>query len=1345
MKIKNILCILCLWISIVGYGQSGKVFTTDGELSNSLINKLYQDRNGFIWIATENGLNRYDGAKVTIYKHDPNDPHSLSHNYVRTLFEDAKGRLFVGTCNGLQIYDAARDSFTLPARRENGEVFNSNISALLQRKNGDIWVSGNELCQLFIEDDELIVKPLLLDIPTSMTGAVIETTTGEIWMTAGENGIYRLTPAGKGKQYLIQKKGTPIIDVCEDYKGNIYAISMGNGLFRYDRTHDSFIPIPYKGQYNLFIKTIYQSSQDILYLGTDGEGVKVYNSRTNEITDAQFSNSCFDVTNAKVHSLLKDYAGNFWLAIYQKGVVMIPTVQNGFKYIGSKDVNSNIIGSYCVTSLLRDHNNDLWVSTDNDGIYVITPELEQKEHFVHENTSSSVPAIIITLYEDSEHNFWFGSFTNGMGKIDRNTGRCTYLDNLVDANGKHVQRVYAFAEDNRKRLWIATMGAGLLCHDLKSGKTEQVTPPDSYLWLSSVLYSKDNKLYIGGYDGLICVDLNTSPFNISYISPKVIVHCLHQDKEGVIWAGTSEGIYNYSPQTDKLTLYTAQDGLPSDVVYAVQEDNQGFLWISTDAGISQFNKHNHKFINYYVSDGLQGNEFSKNASFKDADGTLWFGGVNGVTYFNPQEITDPAKKWNIRITDFYIHNTPVRKGMKSGRYEIIDRPVFEAQKFHLAHKDNAFSIEFATMELNSPERLIYMYSMNYSDWVVLRNDINRISFNDLPPGTYNLRVRAGDHNMLSNIKEITILISPAWYASNWAKLCYVILLALAIYLILMQIRNRYQIRQQMIEHARAEEINEAKLQFFINISHEIRTPMSLIISPLQKLMMTDSDADRQRSYSIMFRNSKRILDLVNQLMDIRKIDKGQMLLKFQEIEIVEFIRDLQSTFEYQVNAKHISLNFHVQQERLNVWVDPKNFDKIILNLLSNAFKFTPEQGQIDIYLRTGEDMEAPVPLQHYFEFVVADTGIGIDESEMNQIFERFYQIRNHLNNSNIGTGIGLHLVHSLVKLHHGTIRVENNEKGKGSRFIVRLPLGNKHLNSKEIDENEKSALSPSKEVLILSDTISTDEEVKLKSKSKYKVLIVDDDEEIRKYICRELASDFHMMESTNGREALSIVLRQTPDLVISDIMMQEMDGLTLCHKIKQNVNINHIPVILLTAKTREEDNMEGLDMGADAYIIKPFNIDILRKTVINIVKGREMLRNCFGGSQKQEVKNQMVDMQSTDNKLLDKVMNIINRNISNPELTVEMIAKEIGISRVHLHRKLKELTNQSTRDLIRNVRLKQAANLLIYKRYSVTEVASLTGFSSITLFSRSFKELYGMTPSEYIGKHSNEVGEHREL
>ena len=364
---------------------------------------------------------------------------------------------------------------------------------------------------------------------------------------------------------------------------------------------------------------------------------------------------------------------------------------------------------------------------------------------------------------------------------------------------------------------------------------------------------------------------------------------------------------------------------------------------------------------------------------------------------------------------------------------------------------------------------------------------------------------------------------------------------------------------------------------------------------------------------------------------------------------------------------------------------------------------------------------------------------------MNQIFERFYQIRNHLNNSNIGTGIGLHLVHSLVKLHHGTIRVENNENGKGSRFIVRLPLGNKHLNSKEIDENEKSALPPSKEVLILSDTISTDEEVKLKSKSKYKVLIVDDDEEIRKYICRELASDFHMMESTNGREALSIVLRQTPDLVISDIMMQEMDGLTLCHKIKQNVNINHIPVILLTAKTREEDNMEGLDMGADAYIIKPFNIDILRKTVINIVKGREMLRNCFGGSQKQEVKNQMVDMQSTDNKLLDKVMNIINRNISNPELTVEMIAKEIGISRVHLHRKLKELTNQSTRDLIRNVRLKQAANLLIYKRYSVTEVASLTGFSSITLFSRSFKELYGMTPSEYIGKHSNEVGEHREL
>lgn len=1344
MKHKLILWITCLWISVFCHAQSGKLYTTDRELSSSLINEIYQDRNGMIWVATEDGLNRYDGAKFTTYKHEHGNVNSLSHNYVRSLFEDSQGHLYIGSCNGIQMYDAAADCFTPRAEWENGEIYDKSINSIMQRKSGEVLVSGNVPCILSIENGKLIVKKLSLPMPIStvMTEDFFEDNEGNLWVIAGEEGIYRLTGNNTSTHYLKQDGGTPIVAMCQDNEGNIYAGSIGHGLFKYDKKKDAFTAIPYNGQYNMLLRSLYKVNQNEIFIGTDGEGLKVYNTQTNEITDGRFDNSYFDLSKSKIHSILKDHSGNFWLAIYQKGIMMIPAQPNNFNYIGHKSFDKDIIGSYAITALCKDHKGTLWVGTDNDGIYGITENGEQKVHFSHSNDPRSVSSIVINLYEDSEQNLWFGTYMNGMGKIDRNTGRCTYLPDLRDRGGKRVQRVYCFAEDAHKKLWIATMGAGLYYYDLKTDKLfacKFVGDTKVSDWICSLLYSEtDNKLYLGTYDGLFCVNLNANELKPECILSECIIHSIFEDGRGNVWSATSSGLKSWNKLTNKITTYNAKDGLPSDVIFAIQDSKQEHLWISTDAGISQFNPETKEFVNYYVGDGLQGNEFSKNASFKDKDGTLWFGGVNGITYFNPEDIIKPSKKWNVRITDFYLHNKPVRKGMKSGRHNIIDRAVFEAETFRLSHKDNAFSIEFATVELNSPERITYMYSMNDADWVMLRNGINRISFNDLPPGTHHFKIRAKDYTLLSDTKEITIIISPAWYASAWAKMFYALLFILALYLIISQIRHRYRVRQERLEHQHAEEINEAKLQFFMNISHEIRTPISLIISPLQKLMASDNDPEeRQRSYRTISRNSERILHLVNQLMDIRKIDKGQMRLKFSEIEIVDFVKDLYSTYQYQTKAKRIELTFNAEPDALNVWMDPKNFDKIILNLLSNACKFTPEGGKIELLLRTGNDTTQPEALQRYVEIVVSDTGIGINESERNRIFDRFYQIRNSQNNSNVGTGIGLHLTRSLVELHYGTIQVENNPDRKGSRFIVRLPLGKEHLKPEEIETEMEYHTLPVVEEPTLALPVVEEDHTKLKSKSKYRVLVVEDDEEIRKYICRELSADFHMLESTNGKEALTMILKKAPHLVISDVMMPEMDGLTLCRKIKQNVNINHVPVILLTAKTREEDNLEGLSIGADAYMTKPFSIDILKKTAENIIKSRELLRNCFTGTQEQEAKKPVFELQSTDNKLLDRIMNVINRNLSNPELNVEMISSEVGISRVHLYRKLKELTNQSTRDLIRNVRLKHAASLLVYKHYNVTEVASLTGFTSTSLFSRTFKELYGVSPKDYIVQYSS--------
>lgn len=670
--------------------------------------------------------------------------------------------------------------------------------------------------------------------------------------------------------------------------------------------------------------------------------------------------------------------------------------------------------------------------------------------------------------------------------------------------------------------------------------------------------------------------------------------------------------------------------------------------------------------------------------------------------------------------------------MKSGRYDIVTTSVTNSNKFHLSHKDNSFSIELSAMEFYSPERISYSYTFNSNTWVNLQSGVNRISFSELTPGIYHFQVKARDYNSYSEIKKLTIIISPPWYVSWWAKTIYCLTAVIITIFIIVQIRQRYRARQEMLEHIHAEQLNEAKLQFFINISHEIRTPMSLIISPLQKLMATDYDTERQQSYNIIYRNAERLLRLVNQLMDIRKIDKGQMQLKFQETDIVSFIQDLHYTFAYQANTKHIKLDFHSEVKELKAWIDPKNFDKVILNILSNAFKFTPENGNIQIRLCTGNDPNAAEKaLSRYFEISIEDDGIGINETELERIFDRFYQIRNSQNNSNIGTGIGLHLTRSLVELHHGSITVENNQGTPGCRFIVRLPLGKEHLKPEEIDN-----LAVKQDSVHITTALPTTPLIetppKTHSKSKYRVLIVEDDDEIRRYICQELGRDFHMQECRNGKEAFTYILKKTPDLIISDIMMPEMDGMTLCSKVKQNINTNHIPVILLTAKSREEDNLEGLSIGADAYITKPFSIEILRQSTFNLIKSRERLRNNFQGSQTQKERMQELEIESPDERLLDRIMKVINDNIANPELNVEMVAETVGISRVHLHRKLKELTNQSTRDLIRNLRLKQAATLLAKKRQSINEVAALTGFTNVAYFSTAFKELYGMTPTAYM-------------
>lgn len=1346
--------------------QTGKFYSTDKELSNSLINAVYQDRKGFIWIATENGLNKFDGTRFSIYRHNATDSTSLKNNYVRTLFEDSRGNFWIGCINGLQRYDRATDNFhELFISRKDGRK-NPHITSIIERRNGDLWIATSGQGAISLKKNS---NPASFHIETELTdrigsnylNVIFEDSRQNLWIATEEKGLYRYSPENKElKSYKAPYHiaGDDVSAICEDAHGQIFVGTLTKGLFRLSsRQEGNFEPVLYQNRMNLNIRTLIIDTRGKLIIGTDGEGVKEYQPQQDIIVDSEINAGPFDFSKSKVHSLIEDKDHNLWLGIFQKGLILVPGISNKFDYYGYKSIHNNTIGSSCVMAIHTDEQATIWIGTDNDGLYAINDQGKQLRHYTHQaGNPQSVPGTILCLYEDSNQELWLGSYFDGLARMNKQTGTCQDATSLLQGNlnaGK--PKVSCIIEDKNKNLWVGTYGSGLYKINLP---TQHVTYYESTRnenddwsinrlpndWISYLLEDREGMIWIGTYKGLAVLNPQTDNF-INYkkqnnLLPGYVVYSLLENSNGEIWAGTSEGLVCLNK--DRLTpvLFTTADGLPSDIICGLAEDEKKNIWISTHQGISKLNPPEKKFINYYAGDGLQGNEFTRTAVFKDKRGKIFFGGTNGVTAFYPQDITEIKKEMNVLITGFHVANRPVKKGDKSGNNVITDTAVMDTEQFTLAYNENTFSIDFSVLEFSNPDRISYQYKIKElgDEWISTQPGTNRVTYSSLKPGKYTFSVQARDHNNFSNIRTVTIAITPPWYQTWWAKVIWGCLGALLIYALTMYILSRIRHRQEVMRQKHMEQINEAKLQFFINISHEIRTPMTLIISPLEKLLAEHSE--KQLVYLMIYRNAQRILRLINQLMDIRKLDKGQMHLKFRETDIVGFINDLMQTFNYQAQKKNITFTFEKELEgadSLKVWIDLNNFDKVLMNVLSNAFKYTHEGGNIEVSLKTGHNDAYRSALKDYFEIDITDNGIGIDKNKIEQIFERFYQIDNDMTQSNFGTGIGLHLSRSLVELHHGIIKAENREDGQGTRFIIRLPLGSNHLKAEELENPEETGSEPTISQLPKDSIYETEEENKTneyrkpKAKTRYRVLIVEDDEEIRRYIRSELDSDFRIYECTNGREGLETILKEKPDLVISDVMMPEMDGITLCRKIKQNININHIPIILLTAKSKAEDQIEGLEIGADAYIVKPFNTELLRTTISNLIANRERLRGKLVGEQQVEEKITKIEMKSNDEILMSKVMKTINDHLADPTLNVEMLAANVGMSRVHMHRKLKELTNQSARDFIRSIRLKQAANLLREKNLSVSEVAYATGFSNLSHFSNTFRDFYGISPSEY--------------
>ncbi len=1360
-KFKHI-SLLFLLLTFHGYflstthAQTGRYYSTDEGLSSSLINQIYQDSRGYIWTATEYGLNRFDGVRFVNYQYMAGDAEGIKSNYIRTLYETKTKTLFIGCLDGLMRYNPDTDTFReIPMMRNGKQVF-PHITRIKELGNGEMWICSSGQGLFKLDQTTQIaysLDELLGEANYNFQSVFYEDLSGNIWIGTEGNGLIC---------YLTQTKAiltfkhpaindNTIATILEDNEGNLFVGTQKQGLSCYDRFNNRFVPIHHADGKVLSVYCLAVVKGQLL-IGTDGQGLMYYEPETKQIKDFIVNSAPFDFSDGKVHSILKDRDDNLWVGLFQKGIVLLPNQENLFQYMGAKSLFYNPIGQRCVMALFQTKDGHIWVGTDNEGVYELDRAGRCLNHYRMDQNSHSLGHTVMAIFEDSQDNLWVGSYNHGLMRLNRKTGKFDFPLSLQS------EKVMSIIEDHDKNLYIATLGAGFYQYNLltetlshyESSKDESGDVTRNELandWVNTLFCSNDGLIWIGHYRGVSCFNPLTQGFlDINKTNTPIndgVGYALHEDSSGSIWAGTTGGLICLNRTEGVKSKFTTTDGLSNNIVCGICEDDENNLWISTYKGISKLDQKDGRFINYYVGDGLQGNEFTHGAYCRTEDGMLYFGGLNGITHFYPKDIKSNSKVTEVLITDFYLFNSPINKNTTSAGDPIIYTSVQQSNIFQLHHKDNTFSIVFSTLQYNNPEQITYQYKIDElsQHWSSTEPGENRITYNNLPHGRYTFSVRALNHGEYSNTRTISIIITPPWYQTWWAQWIYLFLFLVLIYGIVSIIKSRIQHKRELMMSEHTAQINEAKLQFFINISHEIRTPMTLIINPIEKLLSQTKEGAERKTYMMIYRNSQRILRLINQLMDVRKLDKGQMHMKFRETDMVCLIRDVMTTFDYAAQRKHIHFEFEHVEDQLMAWVDLNNFDKVLMNILSNAFKYTEENGEVKIALSTGVDTQCKGALSNYLQIVVSDTGIGIDETKIEAIFERFYQIDNDKSKVNMGTGIGLHLCRSLVQLHHGVIYAENRRDIHGCRIIVRIPQGKAHLSVHELEIQSSQELKKTRpSTLPLEEQIDMAEdafEAKThKSKTKLKLMVVEDETEIQDYLKEELAVDYKVTVCNNGKEAYEKMLLNVPDLVISDVMMPEMDGFTLCRKIKQNTTINHVPVILLTARSSSADTMEGIDMGADAYMVKPFDTELLKRTIGNLISNRKMLRSKYSGAQEQEDKIDKLDLKSVDEQLMEKVMRVVNEHIANPEFNVEMLAAEVGMSRVHIYRKLKELTNLSARDFIRNIRLQQAANLLrTDKKLSVSDVAYATGHTNLSHFSNSFKGKYGMSPTEYsMGK-----------
>ena len=1310
--------------------------TVENGLSQNAVLSLGQDDRGFMWIGTSNGLNRYDGYRFRVYQSRSDDSSSLSNNNIISILIDSRQRMWVGTYAGLNQYHPKKDEFShVPLPAGNNVPFH----CLYEDRQGTVWVgSGEGLYTLEADGNQALLKPYAL--PTEGTvskkpdvRAVMEDRNGNLWVgtTTGlvlmrnnsvhpSFAVFRHDPAQPGSL-----TADFVTTVAEDRQGKIWVGTLNSGVNVLDISSGQFQHLQ-SGRELVHnnIRKILITRSGLIWVGTQ-EGISLLREDLQPAQQLQQSDQNPEsLSQNSIHALYEDVAGNIWAGTYFGGVNYTYAINTEFHVLRKKDqpqyLNNNVI-----SSMVEDGQQNIWIGTEGGGLnyYDHKSGLFTIYKYDAQNPHSIGSNLIKVVYKDWQGQIWAGTHGGGLNLFDpasKKFRRYLYKENDPSSLNSEILSIY---EDSKGRFWVgSTQGIQLFNKTQNGLDSASVRFQNAGVMKATAYYfleDEKRRLWISTSEGLYVLERDA----FRKITDDV-VNSIHQDRQFRIWLGMRKGgLARYQEETGQLDMFNQPGKIGTRNIMGILEDNMGNLWLSSDNGLIRYNPQQDQAQVFSVSDGLAGKSFNYNSFLKDSHGQFYFGGFNGITYFLPEEIQSNQKAANIVFTDLRLFNEPVEPG---GSGDVLKNSIAFTDGLTLRYNQDVVSFEFALLNYIKSNKNSFAYKLEGydNDWIY--TSVPRASYTNLPTGSFTFLVKgANNDGVWSSTIRMSVTILPPFWLTWWAYIIYILAAAGIVFLVV-----RYFFLGALLK--KEEELHQVKLNFFTNISHEIRTHLTLIMAPVDKMLESDQTGHfvKQQLHGVKH-NANRLLKLVSELMDFRKAETNNLKLSVGKQDLVAFLEDIYNSFRDVSIRKNISFSFLHNRESLPLYFDKEQLEKVFFNLLANAVRFTPENGSVLVEII---EQDKTVVIN------VVDNGRGIAAEHLDKIFTNFFQVADH-GVQNTGYGIGLALAKTIVTLHHGDISAESvpattTSEGR-TTFRVMLLKGKDHFTEVELRDGDRAAESRQPLTLpVHAEPAHPLEEVEAGPRQQT-LLVVEDHAELRQMIREIFEGRFTILEAADGKQGLEMAQAEIPDLIISDIMMPEMDGLELCRILKTDSRSSHIPVILLTARSTQNDKISGLEEGADLYITKPFSAKVLDLSARNLMTARERLRekvkqqlsSIKGPSdvfnEKKELLNQL------DKQYLEDVVAYVEENLDNPDFGVDMLSRHLAMSVPVMYKKIKALTKMSVNDFIKSIRLRRAAELLQEQRLNVNEIAMEVGFKDRRYFSQEFRKQYGKTPREF--------------